>query len=109
MLRAENHKTERDNDITAQSPAGARGSPQGRVSGPVEPHHGTLLTLVVAVEDVGQAVGALEVEEGGDGQDEEQADEQGPEQQRGGHARPACAQGGRERSSLRVEGGSGPR
>ena len=37
-----------------------------------------LLTLVVAVEDVGQAVGAFEVEEGGDRQDQKQTDEQSP-------------------------------
>lgn len=50
-----------------------------------------MLTLVAAVEDARESVGTLEVEKGGDGEDQEQADQQCPQKKRGCHAGPSCS------------------
>lgn len=50
-----------------------------------------MLTLVAAVEDAWESVGAFEVEKGGDGEDQEQADQQSSKKKRGCHTWPSCS------------------
>lgn len=56
-----------------------------------EPLHISVPTLVAAVEDARESVGAFEVEKGGNRQDQEQADQQCSQEKRGRHAWPSCS------------------
>lgn len=47
-------------------------------------------TFVAAVEDIGESVGAFEVEKGSDRKDKEQADQQCSQKKRGSHTWPSC-------------------
>lgn len=51
-----------------------------------------MLTLVAAVEDARESIGAFEVEKGGDREDQEQADQQCSQKKRGCHTWPSCSQ-----------------
>lgn len=51
-----------------------------------------MFTLVAAVEDARESVGAFEVEKGGDGEDQKQADQQCSQEKRGCHAWPSCSE-----------------
>ncbi|KAG7244621.1 hypothetical protein INR49_029640, partial [Caranx melampygus] len=53
--------------------------------------HISVLTLVAAVEDAWQFVGAFEVEKGGDRKDQEQADQQCSQKKGGCHTWPSCS------------------
>lgn len=56
-------------------------------------HHSTAaLTLVAAVEDAREAIGAFEIEKRGDGQNQEQADQQRAHKKGGGDTRPPCTE-----------------
>lgn len=50
-----------------------------------------VFTFVAAVENVGESVGAFEVEKGSDREDQEQADQQCSQKKRGSHTWPSCS------------------
>ncbi len=51
-----------------------------------------VFTLVAAVKDAWESVGAFEVEKGGDGEDQNQADQQCSQKKRGRHTWPSCSE-----------------
>lgn len=58
-----------------------------------------MFTLVAAVEDARESVGAFEVEKGGDGEDQEQADQQCSQKERSCHTWASCSTTERETGS----------